>query len=60
MTLQDAALHCEKAWSHYAKQNDIIRYDEFYLFKIQEELGELTRSFLELRGSESKSRTSAE
>ncbi|MEA0971035.1 Pyrophosphatase [Candidatus Megaera venefica] len=52
MNLKEAALHCEKAWSQFANKNHINRDDVFYLFKLQEELGELTRSFLELRGSE--------
>ena len=38
----------------FAEKFDIRRDDEFYLFKMQEELGELTRAFLELRGSEKK------
>lgn len=53
MSLNEAALFCEEAWSEYAKKNNIKRDDAFYLFKMQEELGELTRSFMELRGSES-------
>lgn len=56
MNLKEVALHCKKAWSQYAKKFQIHRDDEFYLFKMQEELGELTRSFLELRGSEKKSK----
>ena len=50
MNLKEAALHCEKAWSQFANKNHINRDDVFYLFKLQEELGELTRSFLELGG----------
>jgi NTP pyrophosphatase (non-canonical NTP hydrolase) len=57
MNLKETALHCEKAWSQYAEKFQIHRDDEFYLFKMQEELGELTRSFLELRGSEKKRKT---
>lgn len=58
MNLKELALHCEKAWSQYAEKFQINRDDVFYLFKMQEELGELTRSFLELRGSEKKSKSS--
>jgi hypothetical protein len=54
MNLREAALHCEKAWSQYAERFQIRRDDEFYLLKMQEELGELSRAFLELRGSEKK------
>lgn len=56
MNLKEAALHCKTARSNYAKKS-IERDDVFYLFKMQEELGELTRSFLELerRGVELKS-----
>ncbi len=60
MNLKEIALHCEKAWSQYAEKHQIHRDDEFYLFKIQEELGELTRAFLELRGSEKKRKTATE
>src|SRR5580658_6990574 len=54
MNLKEAALHCDKAWGQFAEKFQIRRDDEFYLFKMQEELGELTRIFLELRGSEKK------
>ena len=60
MNLKETALHCEKAWNQYAEKFQIHRDDEFYLFKMQEELGELTRAFLELRGSEKKSKTEEE
>ena len=60
MNLKETALHCEKAWSQYAEKFQIHRDDAFYLFKMQEELGELTRAFLELRGSEKKSKTTEE
>lgn len=58
MDLKQMALHCEKAWSEYAEKFQIHRDDVFYLLKMQEELGELTRGFLEIRGSEKK-RTAA-
>lgn len=60
MNLKEVAIHCDKAWSQYAEKFQIHRYDEFYLLKMQEELGELSRAFLELRGSEKKSRASTE
>ena len=58
MKLIEATLHCKNAWSQYAERNNIHRDDEFYFLKMQEELGELTRSFLEIRGSEAKSKSS--
>ena len=58
MNLKEAALHCDKAWGQYAEKFQIRRYDEFYLLKMQEELGELSRAFLELRGSEKQRKTS--
>ena len=60
MNLKEAALHCDKAWSQYADKNQIRRYDEFYILKMQEELGELSRAFLELRGSEKTHQISEE
>jgi NTP pyrophosphatase (non-canonical NTP hydrolase) len=60
MNLKEMSLHCEKAWSQYAKKFGIHRDDSFYLLKMQEELGELTRAFLELRGSEKKRKPSEE
>ena len=53
MDLEEAAQHCEKTWAAYAKKHNIKRdYDAFYLFKMQEELGELVRTFLEMKQSE--------
>lgn len=60
MNIKEMAQHCEKAWGQYAEKFQIHRDDEFYLFKMQEELGELTRAFLELRGSEKKSKSTTE
>ncbi len=60
MNLQEAAQHCDKAWSQYAEKFGIKRDDVFYVFKMQEELGELVRSFLEMRGSEKKRKSSDE
>jgi len=56
MTLDEAADHCERAWAAYARRNDIDRTgDAFYFLKLQEELGELTRRFLEMTGGERRS-----
>lgn len=60
MNLNEISKHCERAWGQYAEKFQIRRDDEFYLLKMQEELGELTRAFLELRGSEKKRKTSPE
>jgi NTP pyrophosphatase (non-canonical NTP hydrolase) len=60
MNLKEAAQHCAKAWGQYAERFQIKRTDEFYLFKMQEELGELVRAFLELRGSEKKRKLTEE
>jgi len=53
MKLNEAAAYCEAGWNAYAKAHGIERDDVFYLLKLQEELGELTRRFLELRKQES-------
>jgi hypothetical protein len=53
MTLKEAADHCETAWSAYALRHGIRRdSDEFYLLKMQEELGELSRRWLEMTKGE--------
>lgn len=58
MNLEEAAEQCERAWSSYARKHGIKREpDAFYLLKMQEELGELTRHFLEMNGNEHKSVT---
>jgi NTP pyrophosphatase (non-canonical NTP hydrolase) len=53
MELNQVAEYCETGWNAYAKAHSIHRDDVFYLLKLQEELGELTRRFLELRRQES-------
>ena len=53
MDLSEAAEYCERGWNAYAKAHRIDRDDVFYLLKLQEELGELSRRFLELRKQES-------
>jgi len=57
MELNEAAAYCEAGWNAYAKAHGIERDDVFYLLKLQEELGELTRRFLELRKQESPADT---
>src|SRR5215472_8356853 len=53
MTLKEAADHCETAWSAYAHRHGIRRDgDEFYLLKMQEELDELSRHWLEMTKGE--------
>jgi len=53
MTLKEAADHCETAWSAYAHRHGIRRDgDEFYLLKMQEELEELSRHWLEMTKGE--------
>ena len=53
MELNEAAEYCETGWNAYATAHGIDRDDVFYLLKLQLELGELTRRFLELRQQES-------
>jgi hypothetical protein len=60
MEIQKAAEHCEKAWEAHAKKNNITRTDEFYLFKMQEELGELVRSYMVLNGNEHEDKSREE
>jgi NTP pyrophosphatase (non-canonical NTP hydrolase) len=60
MNLIEAGIYCDNAWSQFAEKFGIRRDDEFYLFKLQEELGELSRAFLELRGSEKRHTDSME
>jgi hypothetical protein len=55
MTLDDAADHCEAAFAAYASRNNIRRDEPFYIMKMQEELGELTRHYLEMTGREAPS-----
>lgn len=53
MELEEAAQHCEKAWANYANKHNIKRdEDTFFILKMQEELGELTRHYLESKNSE--------
>ena len=52
MDINKLANHCSAAWQSFALKHGIHRPDEFYLLKLQEELGELTRSYMELKGME--------
>ena len=59
MTLEEAANHCERAWSSYATKHGIRREpDAFFLLKIQEKLGELTRHFLSWKWAETSTNPS--
>ena len=61
MDLKEAAQHCERAWAQYAEKANIRREpDSFFLLKLQEELGELTRSYVETQGSEATRKTPEE
>ena len=41
---------CEEVSSTYASRNEIERTQDWFLFKLQEELGELTKSYVNYRG----------
>ncbi len=46
MTLNEMADQIEAVANRYAKEINITRDDDWYVFKLQEELGELTQKFL--------------
>ncbi len=46
MTLNEMAEQIEVVANRYAKEINITRDDDWYVFKLQEELGELTQKFL--------------
>ena len=50
MTLNQIAEQIEIVANRYAHEYDITRDDDWYVFKLQEELGELTQKFLMLSG----------
>jgi NTP pyrophosphatase (non-canonical NTP hydrolase) len=56
MTLEEAADHCERAFAAYAAREGVKRDEPFYLLKLQEEMGELARHFLELGSDPSAER----
>ncbi len=41
---------CEIVSSRYAKNNSIERTQDWFLFKLQEELGELTKAYINAKG----------
>ncbi|MBU8913205.1 MAG: hypothetical protein KOO61_04225 [Spirochaetales bacterium] len=46
MTLNEMAEQIEAVANRYAQEINITRDDDWYVFKLQEELGELTQKFL--------------
>ncbi len=50
MTLELLAEQIETVADRYAREFHITRDDDWYVFKLQEELGELTQKFLMLSG----------
>jgi NTP pyrophosphatase (non-canonical NTP hydrolase) len=50
MTLERMAEQIETVADRYAREYHITRDDDWYVFKLQEELGELTQKFLMLSG----------
>ena len=60
MTLERIAEQIESVADRYAREYDITRDDDWYVFKLQEELGELTQRFLMLSGRARQKGYSAE
>lgn len=50
MTLGEMAARIEEVATRYAREINITRDDDWYVFKLQEELGELTQKFLMMSG----------
>jgi NTP pyrophosphatase (non-canonical NTP hydrolase) len=46
MTLNEMADRIEQVANRYAREINVTRDDDWYVFKLQEELGELTQKFL--------------
>ena len=46
MTLSEMADQIEQVANRYAREINVTRDDDWYVFKLQEELGELTQKFL--------------
>ena len=46
MTLNEMAEQIEQVATRYADEINVTRDDDWYVFKLQEELGELTQKFL--------------
>lgn len=51
---------CEAVSSKYAKNNNIHRTQDWFLFKLQEELGELTKAYVNVKGLGRKTNQTAE
>ncbi len=49
-TLNSLMEKCETVSSKYAHNNSIDRSQDWFLFKLQEELGELTKAYLNVKG----------
>lgn len=49
-TLNALIEKCEEVSSTYASRNSIERTQDWFLFKLQEELGELTKSYVNYKG----------
>ncbi|TFH04549.1 MAG: pyrophosphatase [Spirochaetales bacterium] len=50
MTLEELTVKIKDVADKYADKFDIHRDDDWYMFKLQEELGELTQHFLMMTG----------
>lgn len=51
---------CEEVSSTYASRNSIERTQDWFLFKLQEELGELTKSYVNYKGLGRKTEKNSE
>lgn len=51
---------CEEVSSTYASRNSIERTQDWFLFKLQEELGELTKAYVNYKGLGRKTEKSSE
>lgn len=51
---------CETISSRYAQNNSIDRTQDWFLFKLQEELGELTKAYINFKGLGRKNEKSSE
>ena len=51
---------CEEVSSTYASRNSIERTQDWFLFKLQEELGELTKSYVNYKGLGRKTEKTAD
>ncbi len=58
-TLNSLMEKCETVSSKYARNNSIDRTQDWFLFKLQEELGELTKAYVNVKGLGRKTEKSA-